>query len=145
MGWGKLDNSEFKSFADQVHKKTNSGEFKRGVEQSLTDAGEYLVGEIKKRTPVDHGDLRRAWRPSRANYNGSTFVLTVTNTMEYASFVESGHRQKPGRYVPAIGKKLTAKWVNGQFMMRDAVAESKARVVAKLEDELNKQVAQLFD
>ena len=26
--------------------------------------------------------------------------------MEYASYVEYGHRQEPGRYVPALGKRL---------------------------------------
>lgn len=36
--------------------------------------------------------------------------------------VEYGHRQKIGRYVPAIGKKLVAPFVRGRFMLRTAVA-----------------------
>ena len=38
--------------------------------------------------------------------------------MEYASYVERGHRQTPGRYVPAIGKRLKASWVPGQWFMQ---------------------------
>jgi len=35
--------------------------------------------------------------------------------------VEYGHRQKVGRYVPAIGKKLVAPFVRGRFMLRKAL------------------------
>lgn len=38
-------------------------------------------------------------------------------------YVEYGHRQTPGRFVPALGKRLTSSWVQGQFMMTKSVAE----------------------
>ena len=49
---------------------------------------------------------------ARANVrdaNGYT-VGYVTNALE------SGHRQEPGRYVPAIGRKLTRDRVPGKYM-----------------------------
>lgn len=38
--------------------------------------------------------------------------------MEYAAYVENGHRQKVGRYVPILGKRLKANFVEGHHMMK---------------------------
>lgn len=48
---------------------------------------------------------------------GEMLTIEIINPVEYASYVEYGHRQQPGRYVPALGKKLKQGWVPGQFMM----------------------------
>ena len=48
---------------------------------------------------------------------GNTYQVELVNNTEYASYVEYGHRQTPGRYVSAIGKRLKAAWVEGQFPM----------------------------
>ena len=54
---------------------------------------------------------------------GSTYKIDIVNEVEYAQYVEYGHRQTPGRYVPALGKALKASWVKGQFMMTKSEAE----------------------
>ena len=43
--------------------------------------------------------------------------------MEYASYVELGHKQQVGRYVSAIGKRLKQPWVRGYFMATISIAE----------------------
>lgn len=48
---------------------------------------------------------------------GNIYKIEIINPVEYASYVEYGHRQTPGRYVPALGKKLKRGWVKGQLMM----------------------------
>ena len=48
---------------------------------------------------------------------GETLTIEIINPVEYASYVEYGHRQQVGRYVPALGKRLKQGWVKGQFMM----------------------------
>ena len=47
----------------------------------------------------------------------------VINQTEYAMYVEYGHRQTPGRYVPALGKKLKEGWVPGKFMLTISAEE----------------------
>ena len=37
--------------------------------------------------------------------------------MNYAAYVEFGHRQEVGRFVPAIKKRLVKPWVKGKFML----------------------------
>jgi len=63
------------------------------------------------------GTLRRAWTVTSVVRSGDTFIIEVFNPIIYAQWVEYGHRQQVGRYVPAIGTRLTTPWVEGKFMM----------------------------
>lgn len=49
---------------------------------------------------------------------GGGYGITVANNVYYASYVELGHRQTPGRYVPAIGKRLVKSWVEGKHFLK---------------------------
>lgn len=51
------------------------------------------------------------------NHTGNNFTVEIINPVKYASYVEYGHVQTPGRYVPAIGKKLKRGFVQGRFML----------------------------
>lgn len=55
--------------------------------------------------------------------SGNLFRVVIVNPVEYASYVEYGHRQTPGRYVPALGKKLKEGWVPGSFMLTISAEE----------------------
>ncbi len=78
------------------------------------------------------GTLRRGWtggveqnptafaRSLPITKNGSTYTIIVGNTVEYAMYVEFGHRQTPGRYVPALGRRLKAGFVEGQYMLTES-------------------------
>lgn len=55
--------------------------------------------------------------------SGNLFRIVIVNPVEYASYVEYGHRQTPGRYVPALGKKLKEGWVPGRFMLTISAEE----------------------
>ena len=48
--------------------------------------------------------------------------------MKYASYVEYGHRQRVGRFVPVLGKRLKKPWVTGQHMLQKAHDEVKKDV-----------------
>lgn len=60
--------------------------------------------------------------------NGSSYRVNIVNCVEYASYYEYGHRQRPGRFVPQIGKSLKSSWVEGHFVMTNA--EAKVNVYA---------------
>ncbi len=55
---------------------------------------------------------------------GTRRTITITNNVEYAPYVEYGHRQRPGRYVPVLGASLVSAWVPGQYMLKRAVANT---------------------
>lgn len=61
--------------------------------------------------------------------NSITHRLEGNNTeeigtnVEYAPYVEFGHHQEPGRYVPAIGKRLVRDFVPGKPFIAPALEE----------------------
>ena len=85
----------------------------------LAQEAELVRGDAVSLSPVDTGNLRKAWKRSTPD-NGR---VEVYNNTEYAAHVEYGHRQKVGQYVPAIGKRLKKPFVPGKHMLRDAVQQ----------------------
>ena len=111
--------------------------------------GGLIEGHAKELCPVDTGLLRNSimhgkggqyvtkrYSASRPDKDGiiqkgsyahqfppdedfKTTVYVGTNVV-YAPWVELGHNQTPGRYVPAIGKRLKASYVVGKPFLRPA-------------------------
>jgi hypothetical protein len=80
------------------------------------------------------GTLKRSWTAAQAEMSGDVCKSSITNSQRYASYVEYGHRQTPGRFVPALGRRLKAGWVKGKFMMtksRQEVNPDVPRIVAR--------------
>ncbi len=74
----------------------------------------------------------------------NSYVVWLVNPVEYASYVEYGHRQKVGRFVPAIGKRLKASWVEGQFMLKKSMDEVDKVIPKFLEAKMQDYLEQLF-
>ena len=109
---------EFDKILDEI--KTQAP---KSTERFLMLQAEELKKDVKDLTPVDTGTLKNSWqRENGKRLTGKKFTQIVFNMTDYAAHVEYGHRQKVGRYVPAIGKKLVAPIVRGRFMLRRAVA-----------------------
>lgn len=92
------------------------------------------------------GTLRRKWITSAfVEQQGDTYQIEVINPVLYASYVEYGHRQEPGRYVPALGKRLKKAWVPGKFMLTISVKEIQRMAPGLLERKLRKFLEECFD
>ena len=105
------------------------------LNQTITDnlAQHYLaeaiantpVGETKTspdgkyRSVSEH--MRRSWEAERINDT----TVKVLNTASYASYVNDGHRQQPGRFIPVLGKRLTKSFVKGLHMQEKAEAATR--------------------
>jgi len=109
---------EFDKILDEI--KTQAP---KSTERFLMLQAEELKKDVKDLTPEDTGTLKNSWqRENGRRLTGKKFTQIVFNMTDYAAHVEYGHRQKVGRYVPAIGKKLVTPIVRGRFMLRRAVA-----------------------
>lgn len=81
---------------------------------------------------------------------GSDYVIVVENIAEneqrkpYASYVEHGHPQEIGRYVPAIGKRLVRGWVEGQHFLKISEEELKTVAPKQMEKKLEKKLREAF-
>lgn len=62
------------------------------------------------------GNLRRNWRMDLRK-SGTNYIAVISNAVPYAIYVEYGHRQTPGRFVPVLGKRLVKSFVPGKFML----------------------------
>ena len=84
------------------------------------------------------GTLRKGWTTTPVSIRGTNHNIDVINQVPYASYVEYGHRQEPGRYVPAIDKKLKKSWVRGQFMLTDSAKEISRKAPQIVQAKLDK-------
>ena len=93
-----------------------------------------LQGKVKEKTPRQTGRLQGAWEVGGIRKSGEDYVIDVYNNVEYAEAVEWGHRQTPGRYVPALGKRLKVKTVKGAHMMELSLQELDAVLPGYLQE-----------
>lgn len=129
--WGKFDFSEFKKLAKTFKKALDERVIERFIEDFLLEMAFRAERKIKKRTPVDTGELRRNWKVGNVERRGNSYVVEIYNNTHYVVFVEYGHR---------TGKNLT-KWVEGRFMATISMQE----IERELPRYLERRVMELLD
>lgn len=104
-----------------------------------------LLTKVIKRTPVDTGTLRRGWtagenKSASAYANslnvtkvGDKYHIDITNPVEYASYMEYGHRTRNHEG-----------WVNGHFMLTISESELNNTTDKILQAKLNKFMKDVF-
>lgn len=81
----------------------------RVIKTTLREEGKNAVQSVKKRTPIGwEKDLKKSWKYKVTIPKKHSVMLTIENTAKYWSFVEYGHRNEAGRFVPGV-------WINGRF------------------------------
>jgi phage gpG-like protein len=132
---GKFNFRELKDFEKKLKSMKDPDAF---VESCAKELAARLLAKVIKRTPVGDypkssgkkgGTLRRGWtgekRVSASAYAdsmtvhhfGDTYVIEIANPVEYASYVEYGHRTANHKG-----------WVPGVFMM--TISEQELQEIA---------------
>lgn len=145
----------------KVIKRTPVGDYTVEVEVvAKRDSKHHKKGDVytKRINPTKKkgGTLRRGWTNGtnvkekdyanslRVNHNGNAYVIEIVNNVEYASYVEHGHRQTPGRYVPVLGVCLKKDWVEGKHMLRDSKKEVEMEAPKILKRKLRQKLEESF-
>lgn len=137
MSLGHVDDAQFQQFASRVRQKIDSGYVKQELEKSFDRIGKQSLKTFKANTPVKSGNLRKQWTVAGTSYGSfSGWTIKLVNNAEYASCVESGHKQQPGKYIPAIEARLVRSWVPGQFFMRKSKAQIQSQMPELVTDGL---------
>ena len=133
--WGKVDDKQLQQFSQKLEQlqQVDVDQFCREMAKELAAR---LLRKAVKRTPVDTGTLEPRWTTTPLGKTGVEYRIDVINPTEYAIYVEYGHRQTPGRYVPQIGKRLKEGWVKGRFMLTISVQELEHQMPSLLEKKL---------
>ena len=82
--------------------------------------GMLTSGYAQDECPVDTGRLRDSITHAYSDDSSHEVILLVGTNVEYAPYVELGHKQQPGRFVPKIKKRLKRSWVPGKPFLRPA-------------------------
>ena len=135
---GSFNISELKGLQAKINKIARS-DVQRFMVECAKDLAARLLRYAKMRTPVGRypkgsgkvgGTLRRGW--SQVNngvevaYSEGVYTVEIINPVEYASYVEYGHRTRSGGWVP------------GRFMLKISEDELKGTIPQILEDKILK-------
>ncbi|MDU7210975.1 MAG: HK97 gp10 family phage protein [Veillonella sp.] len=143
----KFDLKDFTDFKDSLIKLSQSGDIQAFNKKVVENMASMYVREAKLNTPVgkrsvkfmQHGKIqtkyfnsehtRQSWSIGKYQLNNTSGKVEVFNTSSYASFLNDGHRQEVGRFLPWIGQskggvmqggRLKKPWVDGAYMHEKA-------------------------
>lgn len=165
----KMEKFDVQKFCEDVSRELAARLLAKVIKRTPVGEGTFEIIEqdgVKKKYKLkDGGTLRRGWTastqsqaesgevPNARQYAnslkilrmGNNYIIIVKNPVEYASYVEFGHRQEPGRFVPTLGKRLKAAWVTGQFMLTISEKELESQLPKLIERKLTKFMEECFN
>lgn len=144
---------QLKAFRDKLSKVTDTQK-DQFMEDCLRELAARLLAKVIKRTPVGvyhkgsgktGGTLRRGWTGGEknnalnyaenlnVNHSGDIYTIEIINDVEYAPYVEYGHRTRGGNG-----------WVSGRFMLTISEKEIREAAPAILEAKIEKWLVGLL-
>ena len=150
----RLDYSELEKLQEQILKVCDPKQLDLFLESCAKELAARLLAKVIKRTPVGQypkgsgktgGTLRRGWtggnksdgaayaQSLKVQKSGSDYVIEIINPVEYASYVEFGHRTRNH-----------SGWVEGQFMLTISEDEIRHAAPKILERKLKKHLEGCF-
>lgn len=129
---GKFDDESIQKFIADFDSKVNGQEMAQLMENVGKTVAELALNGVKKRTPVKTGALRRNWTGGDMSYSGTSITITISNGIEYAPYIEDGHRTRGGGWVP------------GHFMLQDTMNEIDSKLNQILGDKVDKFLHDFF-
>lgn len=150
---GTFNFQDFEKIKNNLE-KLNQEQVDLFIDACAKELAARLLAKVIKRTPVGDypnssgkkgGTLRRGWTGGKnssavayadsltIHHFGDAFVIEIINPVEYASYVEFGHRTANHKG-----------WVNGRFMLTISEQEIQQAAPAIIEKKLMKQMGELF-
>lgn len=152
--WGNADYKQLEKLRDRLN-QLSTAEFDKFCEACCKELAARLLALVIPKTPVGKyppgsgkkgGTLRRGWGAKGAtdassyaqslhvSKLGNSYTIEIINPVEYASYVEYGHRTRGG-----------AGWVPGRYML--TISEEKLRQMtpAILERKLQLKLKEVFN
>ncbi len=122
-------------------------ELPQELERFLLKLAYDLQRRVKLKTPVETGYLRNSWQIGEVIRQGNTLQVTIFTNVEYALFVEEGHRQTKHR-VPITARDGTVTmvtlkegFIEGKHMMQLAIDELEAILPVRMQELLEDVMA----
>lgn len=151
---GKVDTKALENFKKNLEKNLSGDQLNMFIESCSKELAARLLAKVIKRTPVGEypssagkvgGTLRRGWTGGKSSgatayanslkvqHLGGNYVIEIVNPVEYASYVEFGHRTRGGNG-----------WVEGQFFLTISEQEIQRDAPKILEKKLKQKLGECF-
>ena len=151
---GSVNFRDLENFRKNLEKTLSGNQVNLFIESCAKELAARLLAKVIKRTPVGQypadsgkkgGTLRRGWTNGKSqaanayanslkvNHFGDAFVIEIINPVEYASYVEFGHRTRNHEG-----------WVEGKFMLTISEQEIESDAPKILENKLKKKLGECF-
>lgn len=157
-----FDTSELRELSETLKRQQSAWE--SFCQDCAKELAARLLAKVIKRTPVGQypkesgqkgGTLRRGWTTQasgsgaeglktrgtkqyvdtlKVNHFGDTYVIELTNPVQYANYVEFGHRKRGGKG-----------WVEGKFFLTISEKELESDAPRILENKIRKKLGEYFD
>ena len=152
--WGRVDYKQFQDLQKRMEKMQAVAR-QEFFEAAAKELAARLLAKVIKRTPVGiypastgkkGGTLRRGWTGGKRSAGstfasdlqikkiGDTYEIEIINPVEYASYVEFGHRTRNH-----------SGWVAGRFMMTISEQEIDIAAPKILEMKLTKYLGEMLN
>ena len=149
---GTINFRDFERIQNNLE-KLNQEQVDLFIDACAKELAARLLAKVIKRTPVGDypnssgkkgGTLRRGWTGGKTqsavayadsltmHHFGDAYVIEIVNPVEYASYVEFGHRTSNHKG-----------WVNGRFMLTISEQEIQNAAPEIIEKKLMKQMGEL--
>lgn len=151
---GSVNVQDLENFRKKLEQSLTGEQLNLFIESCAKELAARLLAKVIKRTPVGQypkgsgkvgGTLRRGWtagksQPATAyaqslkvNRSGNLYTIEIINPVEYAPYVEFGHRTRGGDG-----------WVEGRFMLTISEQEIQRDAPRILENKLKKKLGECF-
>ena len=145
---------ELEEFRKKIERSLGSKQIDAFIESCAKELAARLLAKVIKRTPVGQypkssgkmgGTLRRGWTGGKSQsasayvgglaikHTGNVYIIEIINPVEYAPYVEFGHRTRGGDG-----------WVEGKFMLTISEQEIEKDAPRILENKLKKKLGECF-
>lgn len=124
-------------FKEECCKEVASRLLAKVIKNTPVGRYEYTNKSGKKKKYKLGGTLRRGWTSKKGNINitkfGDTHQFNLENSVEYASYVEFGHRKRAKKGQPGKG------WVEGKYILTTAEKEIEEISQKLIEKKINQR------
>lgn len=151
---GSINIRDLENFRQKIEESLSDDQVDLFIQSCAKELAARLLAKVIKRTPTGvypkstgkkGGTLKRGWtgektqsassyaKSLRVNHFGGAYVIEIINPVEYASYVEFGHRTRGGEG-----------WVEGKFMLTISEQEIERDAPNVLENKLKKKLGECF-
>ena len=140
--WGNVDYRRLQALQRRMQKLEQVDIDSLCIDIS-NDLAKRLLRKVKKRTPVGvyppetgktGGTLRNSWNVTRVEKQGYQYSIEVFSDVEYAIYVEFGHRTSNHR-----------SWVPGKFMLTVSEKEIEDLAPKLIQRKLEAKIREVFE